>query len=87
MRSNQYTNYKLYTLLLASSAQTSFFAYEMLHLGEGTAYLPRHAMGDNIIMLVPAPSTTQCSSQALSIPFSIVPPMPSTAYSLMWYQN
>ena len=79
MRSNQYTNDKLYTLLLTSSAQTFknmifFFAYEILYLGEGTAYVPHHAMGDDIFTLVLAPSTTQCSSQALSIPFSIVPP-------------
>ena len=78
MRSNQYTNYKLYTLLLTSSAQTFknmnfFFAYEMLYLGEGTANVPQHAMGDDIITLVLAPSIAQCSSQALSIPFSLVP--------------
>ena len=68
----------MHSILLASSAQTFknmifFFAYEMLYLGEGTAYVPRHAMGDDIITLVLAPSTTQCSSQALSIPFSTVP--------------
>ena len=35
------------------------FAYEMLYLGEGTAYVPRHAMEDDIFTLVLARSTTQ----------------------------